>query len=52
MKHPVEDAVDVPQLLVEVERALELGRREDARHVRIGEQPRLEVAITPRRASD
>ena len=30
LKHPVENVVDVPELLVEIERALDLGRRQHA----------------------
>ena len=37
-EHAVENMVDVPELFVEIERALDLGRRQHVRHVRVREQ--------------
>src|SRR5436190_373184 len=50
MKNAIEDVVDVLQLLVEVERALDFSGGQHARHVGVGQQQRLEIALLLERA--
>src|SRR5574338_1407305 len=42
---PFENGIDVPELVVEVERLLDFGGRQDAHDIRIGQEERLEVAL-------
>src|SRR5881628_59675 len=45
VKDAIEDVVDVFQLLAEVERPLDLRGGQHTRHVGVGEQQRLEIAL-------
>src|SRR5262245_3590870 len=45
LKDAIEDLVDMPELLAEIEGPLDRGRIEHRRHVGIGEQQALEVAL-------
>src|SRR5947208_53112 len=44
-KDAIEDVIDVLQLLVEVERPLDLGGGQQARDVRVRQEQRLEIAV-------
>src|SRR6185503_4735170 len=49
LKHSRENVVHVPELLVQIERAVDVGARQRLRDVRIGDQERLEVAAVGER---
>src|SRR5581483_5122831 len=40
-----ENVVNVPELIVEIERALDVGARKHARNVRVGKEQRLELGL-------
>src|SRR5262249_61777223 len=45
MKHPIENFVDVDELMMQVECLVDVGGAEHAHHSGIGKQQRLEVAV-------
>jgi hypothetical protein len=50
LEDPIEDVINVLELFVEIERALDLGRGEDTRDLRIRKQQALEIALLVERA--